>query len=79
MLRLRTIKDNRQLALGEVQIESVQGAISAYPSGVPGVLRITTVRGIPSRLAQFADLDLEALGALIDELKGYYWLMCNKE
>lgn len=75
MLKIRTSADNKQLAPGEVQFESIQGAVSAEVlrpdsdrySATP-VVRITTVRGIQGRKAQIADLDVEALDAFIAHL-----------
>ena len=69
MLKIRTSEDNRQLAPGEVQFESTQGAVSVFQMpGGPPTFRITTVRGIQGRKAQVADLDVEALDAFIDHL-----------
>lgn len=79
-MRIRTNKDNRQLSPDEIQFESVQGAISTEVLRVPKiasedrwdtipVLQICTVRGIPSRQAQFAMLDAEALDAFIAHLQ----------
>ena len=77
-LRIRTRADNRQLAPDETQFESVRGAISAEPvSGEPSVIRICTVRGIASRQAQFADLDLEALDAFITHLQAKRAILCG--
>lgn len=67
MLKIRTRQDNRQLGPGEVQFESLTGAVSVIP--VSKGVRITTVRGIPSRKAQYADLDAEALDAFIQHLQ----------
>jgi hypothetical protein len=72
MLKIRTAADNKQLAPGEVQFESIQGAVSAafhLVASVHPVVCITTVRGIPSRKAQFAFLDAEALDAFIAHLQ----------
>lgn len=69
MLKIRTSQDNRQLGPGEVQFESLAGAVSAEVIPVGKGVRITTVRGIQSRKAQYADLDAEALDAFIQHLQ----------
>jgi hypothetical protein len=75
MLRKRTRKDNRQLAEGEIQFESVVGAVSAYLDTPPWqgddtpVVTLCCVRGIESRKAQIASLDAEALDAFIEHLQ----------
>ncbi len=68
MLKIRTQKDNPQLAPQQTQFEFVVGAVSTEVLK-GSVVRITTVRGIPSRKAQYADLDAEALDAFILELR----------
>jgi hypothetical protein len=70
-MKRRTRADNRQLAEGESQIEDIQGAISVVKASTydraPGVT-VCTVRGIPSRKAQFAVLSREGVDALIEDL-----------
>jgi hypothetical protein len=68
-LRIRTRDDNKQLALGETQFESVQGAVSTQLFKGYKVVRITTVRGIEGRKAQMAELDAEGLDAFIAHLQ----------
>lgn len=68
-MRVRTSVDNRQLRENELQIESVQGAISAYPSGGANQVTICTVRGLAGRKAQIAVLDKEALSKFIEILQ----------
>jgi hypothetical protein len=75
-MRVRTRADNRQLAEGERQIEDIQGAVSVRSAGTagrvvgapPGVM-VCTVRGIPSRKAQFVILSQEGVDELITELQ----------
>lgn len=74
-MKIRTRADNRQLQPGERQIEDLDGAISVTPAGTagrpvgapPGVM-VCTVRGIPSRKAQYAVLSQEGVDELIAEL-----------
>lgn len=75
MLRKRTKADNPRLVEGEIQFESVRGAISAEVSnnqyGVPNnppTVTFYCVRGIPGRKAQTATFDAEALDAFIEHL-----------
>ena len=71
-MRIRTRADNKQLGEDEVQIEDLQGAISvtASRSGNPADgVKVCTVRGIPSRKAQFAVLSAEGVDKLIEELE----------
>jgi hypothetical protein len=75
-MRIRTRADNKQLGDTEIQIEDIEGAISVLPAGsagrvvgaLPGV-RVCTVRGIPSRKAQYATLSQEGVAKLISELE----------
>ncbi len=75
-MRIRTCADNKQLGNDEIQIEDLKGAISVCPAGTtgrvvgspPGV-RVCTVRGIPSRKAQYATLSKEGVAKLISELE----------
>jgi hypothetical protein len=76
VVRIRTRANNRQLAEGERQIEDLEGAISVLPApvhgrvvGAPPGVRISTVRGIPSRKAQYATLSKEGVDELISELQ----------
>lgn len=68
-MRIRTCKDNRQLEKGERQIEDLQGAISVLPASPMKGVMVITVRGIPSRQAQYAILSREGVDALIEDLK----------
>lgn len=70
-MKIRTNADNRQLAKGEVQIEDIQGAISVSRGSTydrEAGVTVCTVRGIPSRKAQFAVLSQEGVDKLIEEL-----------
>ena len=75
MLRRRTQADNRQLTEGEVQFESLQGAVSArlwpadFRPDFPPCVEVCCVRGIQGRQAQVAILDGEALDAFITYLQ----------
>jgi hypothetical protein len=66
-MKIRTKEDNRQLRDGELQVESVRGAVSAYMQGEDCV--ISTVRGLLGRSAQIAVLDKEALSKFIEILQ----------
>ena len=66
-MRIRTCVDNRQLGDKEVQIEDVRGAVSVNP--VQEGIQVCTVRGIPSRKAQYATLSPEGVDKLIEELQ----------
>jgi hypothetical protein len=66
-LRVRTRADNKQLSLGETQFESTRGAVSALVHY--NMVRIATVRGIPGRKLNCAELDAEGLDAFIEHLQ----------
>jgi len=75
-MKLRTDKDNRQLAQDEVQVEDIQGAVSVCAArligrsvGAPPGVMVTTVRGWSGRKSQMAVLSREGVDALIAELE----------